>query len=309
MNPEPSPASIASNLRLAFPSPLLALLRASLAEDLGPGDITTETTVPPRMPGEGRLIAKARGVFCGAPVADRIWRMVGRSVRVDWKVPEGGRVRPGQVVAELSGPYRALLIGERVALNFLQRLSGIATLTALLREAAGGGAKPAICDTRKTTPLWRELERYAVRAGGGVNHRFGLFDMVLIKENHIRAAGGLAEAIRRARAGAAGLKIAAEATSEQEVRAARGEGVDLILLDNMTPAQVRGIVTRYGGRGIPLEVSGGVGLHNIRSYARTGVDRISIGALTHSAPALDLSLQLYPAPRGPRQPCKSFPRT
>lgn len=284
---------------LRFTPPLLALLRAALEEDLGTGDITTQWTVGKRSRGRGRLIAKAEGVLCGAPVADRIWRFVSPSVRIRWKAKDGGRTRHGQVLAELEGPYPALLAGERVALNFLQQLSGVATLTRQFVEAAGGGEGPDICDTRKTTPLWRELERYAVRTGGGVNHRFGLFDMVLIKENHARAAGGVGKAVKLAREGRERSRrrvfVATEATTAAEADDAWAAGAELILLDNMTPAQVRRIVHRFEGRGVPLEVSGGITLKNIASYARTGVDRISIGGLTHSAPALDLSLQLAPA--------------
>lgn len=274
---------------------LKSLLRAALREDLGSGDITTQWTVPRASRGRGRLIAKAEGVLCGAPVADFIWRLASPRIRVRWLAPEGSVTRPGQVVAELAGPYPALLAGERVALNYLQQLSGVATLTRRFVEAAGPGG-PAICDTRKTTPLWRELERYAVRLGGGMNHRFGLFDMVLIKENHARAAGGVGEAVRHAREGrrrsGRRVRVACEATDAAEARAALDAGAELILLDNMTPAQVRRIVRQLKPAGIPLELSGGVNLKNIVAYARTGVDRISIGSLTHSAPALDLSLQL-----------------
>jgi nicotinate-nucleotide pyrophosphorylase (carboxylating) len=273
-------------------------VRASLAEDIGGGDVTTRLTVTRGRRGRGVLIAKARGVFCGAPVAERVFRLADRRTRVEWLVGEGERVRPGQVVARLSGPYAALLAAERVALNFLQRLSGIATLTRRMVDAAGGEGGPAICDTRKTTPLWRKLERYAVRAGGGANHRFGLFDMVLIKENHARAAGGIGAAIERARRGARRLKIAAEARDGAEAARAVAAGADLILLDNVTPARARAIVRRHRGSGAVFEVSGGVNAKNAAAYARAGVDRISVGALTHSAPALDLSLQLYPAPEG-----------
>ncbi len=289
---------------LRFDPALLRLLRESLKEDAASGDITSMSIVPRSLQGEGRIIAKASGIFCGAPVAERIWGFASPRVQVGWRVAEGQAVRPGQMVAELRGPYRALLLGERVALNFMQRLSGIATLTRKMVEGAktgGGHAPPKICDTRKTTPLWRKLERYAVRMGGGINHRFGLFDMVLIKENHVRAAGDLREAIQRAKAGInrrEAPKIAAEATNRDEVRQALNERADLILLDNMPPARVKRIVHEFRAEGIPFEVSGGVSLKNIGAYAATGVDRISIGALTHSAPALDLSLQLEPARSG-----------
>lgn len=278
---------------------LLARLRAALEEDRGDGDITTRWTVPARSRGRGRLIAKAEGVLCGAPIADRIWKYASPSVRVTWKAADGSLTRPGQVLAELNGPYPALLAGERVALNFLQQLSGVATLTHQFVEAAGGKEGPDICDTRKTTPLWRELERYAVRVGGGVNHRFGLFDMVLIKENHARASGGVGRAVRNALEGRKKdrrrVRVATEAVNAAEAEEAFEAGAELILLDNMTPAQVRRVVEAFRGRKVPLEVSGGINLKNIAAYARTGVDRISIGGLTHSAPALDLSLQLEPA--------------
>lgn len=283
---------------LKFSRELLARLRASLEEDLGSGDITTQWTVHKRSRARGRLIAKAEGVLCGAPVADRIWRMVSPAIRIHWKAGDGSLTRHRQVLAELEGPYRALLAGERVTLNFLQQLSGVATLTRRFVDASGGPDGPDICDTRKTTPLWRELERYAVRTGGGVNHRFGLFDMVLIKENHAREAGGVGAAVRLAREGRERARrrvfVAAEATNAGEADDAWAEGAELILLDNMTPTEVRRIVRRFEGRGVPLEVSGGINLKNVAAYARTGVDRISIGSLTHSAPALDLSLQLEP---------------
>lgn len=295
------------------------LIREALAEDLGAGDITTEATVGPDQRGTAQIIAKAEGIFCGAPVAERVWRLAGRGIRIDWLVAEGGRVEPGDLIAELAGPYRALLIGERVALNFVQRLSGVATLTRRLvdaaQEAADDAARkaatpgrsplaraplaraPAICDTRKTTPLWRKLERYAVRMGGGMNHRFGLFDMVLIKENHARSAGSLTEAIRKCRTTRRRARVAAEARDAGEVAEALAAGAGLILLDNMTPRQVKAIVRRFGPDakgGAEFEVSGGVTLKNIRAYAATGVERISTGAVTHSAPALDLSLQIHP---------------
>jgi nicotinate-nucleotide pyrophosphorylase (carboxylating) len=286
--------------RLRISADLRSRLRAALREDLGDGDITTRWTVPARIPGRGKLIAKAEGVLCGAAVADAVWRLSSPAIRVRWKAADGARTRKGQVLAELEGPYPALLAGERVALNFLQRLSGVATLTRCFVDAAGGGPRPAICDTRKTTPLWRDLERYAVRVGGGTNHRFGLFDMVLIKENHARAAGGVGEAVRLARAGRKRshrrVRVATEAVDAREAAEASEAGADLILLDNMTPAQAGRIVRDLKGSGIPIEVSGGIHLKNVAAYARTGVDRISIGGLTHSAPALDLSLQLEPAP-------------
>ncbi len=284
---------------------LRARLRAALAEDVGAGDVTTRAIVPAELIGEGVVLAKARGVFCGAPVAEAVWRFLSRRIDFQWLVEEGERVRPGRVIARLRGPYAALLTGERVALNFLQRLSGVATLARRLVERAGGPAGPAICDTRKTTPLWRDLERYAVRVGGGLNHRFGLADMILVKANHVRAAGAvaapgagaardLAEAIRRARRAYPNLPAAAEARSAEEAAAAAAAGARLILLDNLTPREVRRALRRGRRPGVLWEVSGGLNVRNIAAYAATGVDRLSVGALTHSAPALDLSLEVSP---------------
>lgn len=271
------------------------LLKAALAEDLGPGDVTTERTVPAKLTGRGELIAKAQGVLCGAPVAHKIWQMADKKIEIDWLAHDGEELKPGQLIARMRGRMRGLLIGERVALNFLQHLSGVASQAARFHAAAGGAGGPVICDTRKTTPLWRVLERYAVAIGGGTNHRFGLFDMVLIKENHARAAGGLRDAIRRSRLGKGRFRIAAEARDADEVRICCEERVDLILLDNFTPARARTVIDRFRSAGIPFEISGGVNLRNIAIYAKAGPDRISIGALTHSAPALDMSVQLYQA--------------
>jgi nicotinate-nucleotide pyrophosphorylase (carboxylating) len=268
-------------------------IRAALREDAGKGDMTSLATVPPRLMGWGRLIAKADGVLCGTHVADRVWRLADKKIEVAWRVHDGLDVTPGTVLATLKGRLRGLLLGERVALNFLQRLSGIATLTACFHDAVGGADGPVICDTRKTTPLWRALERYAVRVGGGINHRFGLFDMILIKENHARAAGGLREAIVLAKASRGRLRIAAEARTPREVQICCEERVDLVLLDNFTPQHARSVIARFRPASIPFEVSGGVTLRNAKSFARSGCDRISIGALTHSAPAMDISLQLY----------------
>lgn len=279
--------------RLELTADLARMIKAALAEDVGTGDVTTQSIVPPNLKGRGEIIAKAPGVICGACIADHVWHLAGRKIAIKWLLKDGDRVRAGDRVAEMSGPMAGLLTGERVALNFLQRLSGIATLTAKFHEAAGGPAGPLICDTRKTTPLWRKLERYAVAVGGGSNHRFGLFDMVLIKENHARAAGSLTDAIRRARKGAPRLRVAAEARNAAEVRECCAAHVDLILLDNFTPARARAIVDEFRSTGIPFEISGGVNLRNIAAFANAGADRISIGALTHSAPALDLSVQLY----------------
>lgn len=303
MPPKPLPL-LRKPAPIPFPKSRVELdrLREALAEDLGAGarDVTTAATIPRGRIANGLLIAKADGVFCGAPAAERVWRSLSRGVRLEWRVAEGADVSPGVVVAEMRGDYAALLIGERVALNVLQRLSGVATATRALVSAAEASARaaglepPAICDTRKTTPLWRAFERYAVAAGGGLNHRFGLSDMFLLKENHIRAAGGIAPAIAACRAMRLPLHVTCEATDEREAAEAVAAGADMVLLDNLPPARVKAIVRRHRESGVAFEVSGGVNLRNVAAYARTGVHRISTGSITHSAPALDLSLQLHP---------------
>jgi nicotinate-nucleotide pyrophosphorylase (carboxylating) len=266
------------------------LIEAALAEDLGPGDVTTEAIVPAGAKGEGVILAKAEGILAGLPIAGEVFRRVEREIQFAPQAQDGEPVAPGQVVARLAGPLRGLLTAERVALNFLCRLSGIATLTSRYVEAVA--LYPAvILDTRKTTPGWRALEKYAVRCGGGQNHRMGLYDMVLIKDNHIAAAGSLAEAVRRARASGAKLAIEVEVRTLEELEEALALGVERVLLDNMDLATLREAVKRARGRA-KLEASGGITLENVAAVAATGVDYISVGALTHSAPALDLSLEL-----------------
>jgi nicotinate-nucleotide pyrophosphorylase (carboxylating) len=226
-------------------------------------------------------------------VAAFAFRELDAEVSIEWRVPDGGELKPGLVVAEIAGRARGILSAERVALNFLQRLSGIATRTrAFVRAVEGSGV--TILDTRKTTPCLRMLEKLAVLAGGGRNHRFGLFDGVLIKENHVRATGGLQAAIERARARAGEAAVIVEVRSAKESLEAAKLGADRVLLDNFKPAQVAEVVKRIGAAGLPrapeIEVSGGITLANVRSYAIPGVSYISVGALTHSAPATDLSL-------------------
>ena len=263
------------------------IVRAALREDAPCGDPFGESFPAD---GSGVFLACAEGVFCGGPVAEEVFRQVDPSVTVSF-VPEGRRVAPGARVGEASGPVSALLRGERVALNFLQRLSGVATATALYAErVAGYGTR--LLDTRKTTPLLRALEKYAVRVGGGTNHRFSLSDGILIKENGIRAAGGVAEALAAARRAAHHLlRVEVEVETLQEAEAAVRAGADAVLLDNMSPAMVREAVTRFGSE-VFLEASGGIHLGNIEEYARTGVAGIAVGAITHSAPALDISFEL-----------------
>ncbi|WP_018110956.1 carboxylating nicotinate-nucleotide diphosphorylase [Thermus igniterrae] len=264
-------------------------LRAWLQEDLGPGDLTSLLTVPEGLQGEALILAKEEGVVAGLPLAERVFRLADPRVGFTPLVAEGARVARGEALARLEGPLRGILAGERLALNLLQRLSGIATLTRAYVEALEG-TKTRVLDTRKTTPGLRALEKYAVRVGGGQNHRFGLFDGILIKENHVRAAGGVGEAVRRAKAGAPHyLKVEVEVTSLEELEEALAAGADLILLDNFPLEALREAVARVGGR-VPLEASGNMTLERARLAAEAGVDYVSVGALTHSARALDLSL-------------------
>ncbi|MDZ7272379.1 MAG: carboxylating nicotinate-nucleotide diphosphorylase [candidate division KSB1 bacterium] len=273
-------------------------IRAALAEDVGSGDITTTCCVPGNLHGEAVIVAKAEGVLAGQFVAAMAFAEVDASVRYHPMQGDATKVSPGAVVARIEGPVAAILTGERTALNFLGRLSGVATLTARF-VAQLEGTRTRMLDTRKTTPGLRALEKYAVRCGGGENHRFGLYDMFLIKENHIRACGSITEAVRRCKEGrgAKPLKIEVEATTLDEVQEALAAGVDRIMLDNM-PLPLIAECVRVVNGAVELEVSGNVSLQNVADIARTGVDYISVGALTHSAPVLDLSLQLRaPSPR------------
>jgi nicotinate-nucleotide pyrophosphorylase (carboxylating) len=273
------------------PSLLRALVRRALREDVGPGDVTTESLVPPQAMGRAVMVVKAPGVIAGLEVAAATFRELDDRTVFTVRQGDGTEVAPGTRVAEVHGPVRALLTGERVALNFVQRLSGIATQTrAYVRAVAGTSAR--IVDTRKTTPGLRMLEKYAVRVGGGFNHRFGLYDAVLIKDNHLVAAGGITAAIQRARAAIPHtMKVEVEAETLEQVEEAVVAGADIILLDNMAPALLRQAVARIGGRAL-TEASGGITLENVAEIAATGVDLISVGALTHSVKALDVSLEL-----------------
>jgi len=265
------------------------VVMAALAEDVGRGDVTTEATVPAGAVGTAELVVKEPGVVCGLRAAEATFRALDTDLEFEALVPEGGAVEDATVVAAVTGSERAILTGERVALNFLGRLSGIATLTRrYVRAVDGTGA--AVLDTRKTTPGLRALERHAVVCGGGRNHRFGLDDGVLVKDNHLRAAGSIAEAVEHLRAATA-LPIEVECDTLEQVSEALGAGADAILLDNMTLEQLRAAVALVDGRA-RLEASGGITLENIRSVAETGVDEISVGALTHSARSLDVSLEL-----------------
>jgi nicotinate-nucleotide pyrophosphorylase (carboxylating) len=270
---------------------LQELIERALAEDVGPGDVTTEATVDEDAHAVAHVSQKAPGAIFGLDVAEATFRTLDHAVQVRRLTAEGAW-REGGGVLEATGRARALLTAERTALNFLQRLSGIATQTAQAVQAIEGtGAQ--VLDTRKTTPGLRALEKAAVRAGGGVNHRAGLYDFILIKENHIALAGGIAEAVRRAAAAAPDLGLEVECRTEEDVDEALDAGAKRLLLDNMEPAQIRAIAERAGAHA-ELEASGGITLENIREYALAGVQWISVGALTHSAPALDLSLTLDP---------------
>jgi nicotinate-nucleotide pyrophosphorylase (carboxylating) len=266
-----------------------ALVAAALAEDVGTGDVTTQATVDADARGAAQLLVKEPGVVCGLEVAAAVFAALDRDVHLEPLVEEGARVDGPTAVAAVTGPLRAILTRERVALNFLARLSGVATLTRRYVDAVEGTGA-AILDTRKTTPGLRLLEKHAVATGGGRNHRIGLYDAVLIKDNHLRAAGSVAAAVERTRA-ASDLPIEVECDTLAQVAEALDAGADALLLDNMQPAELREAVALTRGRA-RLEASGGITLENVRAVAETGVDEISIGALTHSARSLDVSLEV-----------------
>ena len=264
------------------------VVAAALAEDVGDGDVTSEALVPDDARCRAQLLLEEPGVVCGVPVAAAVFQALDPSVRVEALVAEGAAATsPPVVVADIEGPARAVLTGERVALNLFARLCGIASLTRRFVELVDGTGT-TILDTRKTTPGLRALERYAVRCGGGANHRAGLYDAVLVKENHLRIAGGVGPAVA-ALNGRGGVEVEAETLAQ--VREAIDVGVGRILLDNMTPEQCAEAVVLTGGRA-ELEASGGISLATVRSYAETGVDFVSVGALTHSARSLHVSLEV-----------------
>jgi nicotinate-nucleotide pyrophosphorylase (carboxylating) len=269
------------------------LVRRALDEDIGSGDVTTRATVPAGTRARARITQKQPGVLFGLDPAQLAFALLDPDARSARLAAEGSW-RDGGPVLEVEGDAAALLAAERTALNFLQRLSGVATLTARYVEAVRG-TRAQVLDTRKTTPGLRLLEKAAVVAGGGTNHRAGLFDAVLIKENHAAMAGGVGEAVRLARAAAPDLLVEVECRTDAEADEALAAGAPRLLLDNMTVEQMRAIVARVGDRA-ELEASGGIDLRTIRGVAETGVHFISVGALTHSAPSLDLSLLLEPLP-------------
>jgi nicotinate-nucleotide pyrophosphorylase (carboxylating) len=268
------------------------IVSEALKEDCGIGDLTTDSIIASDLLGHGEFLAKEGLVLAGWPVVVRVFQRVCSSISTEAAFAEGDWVHKGAVLGQVRGPAAKILTAERVALNFLQRLSGIATLTRKYVEAVSG-TRAVVLDTRKTTPGLRVFEKYAVRTGGARNHRFGLYDGVLIKENHIIAAGGIREAVRRSRKRVDHLKrIEVEVTNLEELNEAVEAGAEVILLDNMTVEQVKEAVERVHGR-VQLEVSGGIQLSNIRNYAQTGVHFISVGALTHSPKAVDISLELH----------------
>jgi len=266
------------------------LVRLALAEDLGPGDLTTALTVDPTVQAQAEIVAKQDLVLSGLDPARLTFSLVDPAIEFKPSAADGDRIKIGTVMVRLNGPAQGLLTAERVALNFLMRLSGVATLTARF-VAAVRGSRAKIVDTRKTTPGLRFLEKAAVRAGGGVNHRCGLYDGILIKDNHIAAAGSITAAVTRAGTGAPHtLKVEVEVEDLAGLEEAIAAGADIVLLDNMSPEQLARAVALARGR-VLLEASGGVNLDNVAQIAAAGVDFISIGALTHSAPAVDLSLR------------------
>lgn len=266
------------------------IIDRALAEDIGTGDITTFSVVPAGAKIKGHFMAKEAGVICGMQLMSRVFARLDSGIVLDMHVHDGAKVAPGVLIASIAGPAAPILTGERVALNFLQRLSGIATKTAALTEQLAG-TRVRLLDTRKTTPGLRVLEKYAVRTGGGHNHRMNLSDGILIKDNHIQAAGGITQAVKAAKRHAPrNLKIEVETENLQQVSEALQAGADIIMLDNMDLPLMKEAVALVNGRAL-TEASGKMNQNNLRAVAATGVDMISVGALTHSVRALDISLK------------------
>jgi nicotinate-nucleotide pyrophosphorylase (carboxylating) len=277
------------------------LVELALEEDLGSrGDLTSQAVIPANLQGKAAFVARARGVLAGWPAAAVVLTTVDANVRREVQIQDGSELKPGDVIATVSGPMRSILTAERTALNFLQRLSGVATLTQRYVQAIAG-LECRILDTRKTTPGWRVLEKYAVRCGGGHNHRMGLYDGILIKDNHLAALPGKDTSIREAASAAravvgGSVPIELEVDNLDQLTDALACHPEMILLDNMNAAELKEAVRRrdQADPSILLEASGGVSLETVRAIAETGVDRISVGALTHSAPALDVALDYLP---------------
>ena len=271
--------------------PVDRLIDLALDEDIGPGDLTTDPLLPAGCPGRGEIVAKQDLILCGVEIVRRVFARIDGAVSCRSVFPDGTRVSAGRVVMTLEGPLPSLLRGERTALNFLQRLSGIATHVRRWVQAMGR-CRARLVDTRKTTPGWRVLEKYAVRTGGAANHRMGLYDGVLIKDNHIAACGGIRPAVERLRQNVSHLvKIEVEVSDMEQVDEALAAGVDVIMLDNMDLDRIRAAVAHIAGR-VLVEVSGNVRRKDLKALAETGVDLISAGALTHQALAVDLSMRI-----------------
>jgi len=273
-----------------IPSSVTDLIRCAIEEDTGPGDITSFLLIPEENKSRALYIAKGIFVLAGLPFAKEVFRLLDPSMSLKMFYHDGAKVRKGDIFAEVSGKTRAILAGERVSLNILQRLSGIATLTSKYVDRIKG-LKAKIVDTRKTTPYQRFMEKYAVRIGGGANHRFGLFDGILIKDNHIEAVGSIKEAVKRAKSGHHLTRIEVEVENLHGLKEAIAAGADIVMLDNMSISNMKKAVKIAEGRVI-LEASGGIKLENVREIAETGVDLISVGALTHSIQAADISLKI-----------------
>lgn len=267
------------------------IVKWSLAEDIGTGDATTNSTIPEKASARAIILCKEDGILAGIPVANETFRQVDHNSQITFDYSDGDRIKKGKRIAELSGSARGILTAERTALNFLQRLSGIATITAQFRDAVKG-TKAKITDTRKTTPGLRVLEKYAVRCGGGINHRMGLYDMILIKDNHIAACGSITNAVKAAKETQRGLKIEVECKSIKDVKEVIGlSDIDRVMFDNMSVDNIEQAVKIVNSR-IETEASGGVNLKTVREIALAGVDYISVGYITHSARALDISLEI-----------------
>jgi len=275
---------------MEIPPSVTDLIRCALEEDIGPGDITSFLLIPEENKSRALYIAKGNFVLAGLPFAREVFRLLDPSMFLKMFYHEGAKVREGDIIAEVSGKTRTILAGERVSLNILQRLSGIATLTSMYVDRIKG-LKTKIVDTRKTAPCQRFMEKYAVRMGGGANHRFGLFDGILIKDNHIEAVGSIKEAVKHAKSSHHLARIEVEVENLHGLKEAIAAGADIVMLDNMSMSDMKEAVKIAKGRVI-LEASGSIKLGNVRKIAETGVDLISVGALTHSAQAADISLKI-----------------
>ena len=284
-----------SNLHFPPESAWRPLLVLALAEDIGPGDVTSGTVLSRDARGQARIESRQTMVVCGLPLVEEVFRSIDPGLDLQLQTEDGKTVPAGTPLLRISGSVLSVLAGERLALNFLGRMAGVATHTRAYVDAVSGSGVEII-DTRKTIPGWRLLDKYAVLAGGGSNHRIGLFDGILLKDNHIAAAGGVAQAVRLARQNApANLRVQCEVESLDQAREAVDAGVDFLLLDNRSPAEIREIADAMP-EGLLLEASGGISLDNVRAYAEAGVHRISVGALTHSAKVADVSLEMEAGP-------------